>query len=392
MATCQKCGASLPEGVQFCGACGAKAKPSSVVSAQQPVPPPPSPKVLKPPTPPYSTARSQQVSKKSGTRTVLILGGVVAGLLLVGCIVVGLFVMFASGSNTPKDASVGGVESDKPTTDIIGTWDMEVPEKAAKEMKMTYAFKQDGSIIRRVVFDRRKSLENTDNPDARSLLLMEWKGDLSVQTIDTFGTWKLMSPGTLEVRYTGTTDPEGLQGDERTQPERWEDFAFAGEGMKATIHLSIAGQPQQQRSTFRRMASESKQGGAPSSAPEAEKGEGATSTQGRELKGATFTGIVIGDFVHLEFKSQTGEDLSFFQGAEGIDYFLVLHKEGPMDIRVAPQMLQRPGADEQEKVEAVVEVSAGGTTFTQWWSEQKAKISMEEIRKTYDPLVEKYTQ
>jgi hypothetical protein len=117
---------------------------------------------------------------------------------------------------------------------------------------------------------------------------------------------------------------------------------------------------------------------------------GGAPPKGKQIKGVTFTGIVTGDFVHLEFKTATGEALSFFTSEEGMDYFLEVHKNSQMDIWVTPQMIERPGAPAKEQVEAIKEANAGGITYTKWWADQKAKMSMEEIHKTYDPLIQKY--
>jgi hypothetical protein len=305
----------------------------------------------------------------------------VSMVLLTSCCIPGPKKETTSKTAPSTSQPSGGAKNEQINGAIIGTWAMEMPKDAAQFMKTHFIFGSDGSVIERVIFDRRKSLEGMKDPQVAQFQRQQWGGDLSVKTTDKSGNWTLVSPGRIEIRYTKTTDPEGLAPDDQN-PTTWDGFVFEGNSMKAILHFTLADAPQQEEQTFQRLQTE--QAGA-------DTGPGAVSPKGREIKGITFTGIAITDFVHLGFEAPTGKEYDLSPGAEGMDYFVAVHKEVPMDVRVVTEMVDTPGGEKMQ-MDIIQEISAGGTPYTQWWAEQKAKMTMEEIRKTYDPIVLKVTQ
>jgi hypothetical protein len=109
----------------------------------------------------------------------------------------------------------------------------------------------------------------------------------------------------------------------------------------------------------------------------------------KSIKGQ-FVGFEVGDYMHAVIKKENGEQDSFFIGqSEGIPYFLVTHKDQPLEItyQVVDSYIEEAGG--YQTIERIVSVKAGDMTDKQWWKQERAGSSVSKLRKKYDAMVDK---
>jgi len=102
-----------------------------------------------------------------------------------------------------------------------------------------------------------------------------------------------------------------------------------------------------------------------------------------------FIGFQFGDYLHATFLEKNGKERSFYLKTEGIDYFLTQYKG--RSVHVTYEVVDKfiPEAGERVQIEQIVDVRVGAQRFSRWWQEEQNKMTPEEIRKRYEPLVEK---
>jgi len=102
-----------------------------------------------------------------------------------------------------------------------------------------------------------------------------------------------------------------------------------------------------------------------------------------------FVGFEVGDYYHAKIKKSDGEEVSFFFNKPGIEYFLVLHKNEPLELTYQVVDTYIPEAGGMQTIERLTAVKAGKQTYAAWWKDIRTKFTMAQLRKKYDPLVEK---
>jgi hypothetical protein len=106
---------------------------------------------------------------------------------------------------------------------------------------------------------------------------------------------------------------------------------------------------------------------------------------------ATFVGFEAGDYLHAILKRSNGERVSFFLMKPGIQYFLLLRKDEPLELTYQVVDTYIPEAGDMETIKRLVAAKASGQTYAAWWKDIRTKFTMAQLRRKYDPLVEAST-
>jgi uncharacterized cupredoxin-like copper-binding protein len=107
----------------------------------------------------------------------------------------------------------------------------------------------------------------------------------------------------------------------------------------------------------------------------------------RTVKGY-FTGFEVGDYLHALIKTSAGSEISFFVTQRGMKYFLALHKGQPMEFTYQVVDTYLPEPDDIETIKRLVATKVGDETYSNWWRQIKARLTMRQIQETYDPMVQ----
>ena len=105
-----------------------------------------------------------------------------------------------------------------------------------------------------------------------------------------------------------------------------------------------------------------------------------------------FLRFEVGDYVHAVIKDSKGKEMSFYLGGVGLDFYLAINAA-------------KTGSFTYQKVNAYVEEAGGRIDFhriesakfgkqgsVSWWKSQLKKMSVDDINKKYQPLVDKLTK
>ncbi len=113
----------------------------------------------------------------------------------------------------------------------------------------------------------------------------------------------------------------------------------------------------------------------------------------RETKTITgsFVGFEAGDYLHAIVKRSNGERLSFFLMKPGIEYFLVLRKDEPLELTYQVVDTYIPEAGDMETIKRLIAAKASGQTYTAWWRDIRTKFTLAQLEEKYGPLVEAST-
>ena len=106
----------------------------------------------------------------------------------------------------------------------------------------------------------------------------------------------------------------------------------------------------------------------------------------------TFTNFEMGDYLHANFKTSTGKQLSLFVMKPGMEYFLAVHQGKLLTLKYEVVDTYIPEADGMTKIERLASASAGKVSYESWWKTTKAKYPGEAAHRKYGSLVEKYTE
>ena len=104
-----------------------------------------------------------------------------------------------------------------------------------------------------------------------------------------------------------------------------------------------------------------------------------------------FIGFEVGDYLHALIKTSDGKDMSFFVNQSGMQYFLALHKDQPMEFTYQVVDTYLPEPDDIETIKRLVAAKVGGETYSKWWRQVKLRLTTRQIQETYDPMVEAAT-
>ena len=113
----------------------------------------------------------------------------------------------------------------------------------------------------------------------------------------------------------------------------------------------------------------------------------------RETKTITgsFVGFEAGDYLHAIVKRSNGERISFFLMKPGIEYFLVLRKDEPLELTYQVVDTYIPEAGDMETIKRLIAARVSGQTYPAWWADIKTKFTVAQLRKKYGPLVDAST-
>lgn len=107
----------------------------------------------------------------------------------------------------------------------------------------------------------------------------------------------------------------------------------------------------------------------------------------RTVRG-TLKGFEVGDYTHAVIKLANGKEKSFYIGGRGVDYFLALHKDEPLNITYQVVDSYIPEAGGKMRIERISAAQAGKETSTAWWRKARANNSMGQLEKKYGGLIE----
>lgn len=111
----------------------------------------------------------------------------------------------------------------------------------------------------------------------------------------------------------------------------------------------------------------------------------------KTIKGK-FIKFVVGDYIHLEIKTANGKIRYFSLDSYDLQYFLVVNRGKPMTFTYDVVESLRVENGKRIVIERIKSAKIGNLTFEKWWKNLSKKFSEQQIKKYYDPLVEKYTE
>lgn len=105
-----------------------------------------------------------------------------------------------------------------------------------------------------------------------------------------------------------------------------------------------------------------------------------------------FIGFEVGDYYHADIKRSNGKTESYWLGGRGLEYFLAANRNKTMTFtyEVVDTYIHENGG--RMVIERLKSARIGNLTFEKWWKDLRKKYTVEQIRKKYEPLVEKYTK
>lgn len=105
-----------------------------------------------------------------------------------------------------------------------------------------------------------------------------------------------------------------------------------------------------------------------------------------------FVGFESGDYLHAIIKDSKGEEVTFFIGGVGLDFFLATHanKSGSFTYQNVEVYMEEAGG--RVTIERLTKAKVGKETSTSWWAALRKKMSLDAINKKYQPAVEKLTR
>jgi hypothetical protein len=105
-----------------------------------------------------------------------------------------------------------------------------------------------------------------------------------------------------------------------------------------------------------------------------------------------FKGFQMGDYMHVVITKQNGKEDSFFLNqSEGLQYFLVAHKDKPLVFTYQVVETHIPEAGGMQAITRLVGARSGELTDKTWWRKQRAGSSLSKLRKKYEDMVAQAT-
>lgn len=102
-----------------------------------------------------------------------------------------------------------------------------------------------------------------------------------------------------------------------------------------------------------------------------------------------FVGFESGDYLHAVIKDSKGEEVDFFIGGLGLDFFLATHanKTGTFTYQEVEVYMEEAGG--RITIARLSKAKVGMETASGWWAAQRKKMSVDAINKKYQPAVDK---
>lgn len=102
-----------------------------------------------------------------------------------------------------------------------------------------------------------------------------------------------------------------------------------------------------------------------------------------------FVAFESGDYLHAVIKDSKGEEVSFFIGGVGMDFFLATHakKTGTFTYQEVEVYMEEAGG--RITIARLSKAKVGKETDASWWAAQRKKLSLDAINKKYQPAVDK---
>jgi hypothetical protein len=103
-----------------------------------------------------------------------------------------------------------------------------------------------------------------------------------------------------------------------------------------------------------------------------------------------FIRFLVGDFIHPETRKSNGKRQNFYLDSYDLQYFLVVNRGKTMTFTY--DVVDVPKDSERIIITRLKSAKIGNLTFEKWWRDLRKRYTEEQIKKKYDPLVEKYTE
>jgi hypothetical protein len=104
-----------------------------------------------------------------------------------------------------------------------------------------------------------------------------------------------------------------------------------------------------------------------------------------------FMGFESGDYLHAVIETIDGKKDSFLIRPPGMEYFLVLYKDLPLEATYQIADAYVPEVGGGQRIEQLIAAKAGAVTYASWWKSTKRKFTMEQLEKKYGGLIDKAT-
>lgn len=105
-----------------------------------------------------------------------------------------------------------------------------------------------------------------------------------------------------------------------------------------------------------------------------------------------FLRFEVGDYVHAVIKDAKGKERSFYLGGVGLDFYLAINaaKSGSFTYQKVNAHIEEAGG--RIDLERMESAKIGKQGSDSWWKSQLKKMSVDDINKKYQPLVDKLTK
>lgn len=105
-----------------------------------------------------------------------------------------------------------------------------------------------------------------------------------------------------------------------------------------------------------------------------------------------FVRFVVGDYIHAQIIKSNGKTEYYFLDSYKVQYFLVVNRGKTMTF-IYDVVATYPDANGKRPIiERMKSARIGQLTFEKWLKDLEKRYSYEDIKKKYEPLVDKYTK
>ena len=103
-----------------------------------------------------------------------------------------------------------------------------------------------------------------------------------------------------------------------------------------------------------------------------------------------FIRFIVGDYIHPEIRKSNGKFQIFLLDGYDLDYFLVVNRGKTMTFIY--EVIEASQYGKRIVITRMKSARIGNLTLEKWSKDLRKKYTEEQIKKKYDPLVEKYTK